>query len=584
MGVVMRTAIIGALILGLAAAGLGMAQSLPKPAVPSNPTPLERFVNWVRTPPRAAAPRRRDGALPLDQAVTSAAAPLPSTSPAPAAPLPSQPANAAGAMVLSSISGDPPAPPAPGQTLPPMIEAPPPPQASKWPRVSATPTARSRTSTAAVPPPIPGPPPDESAPLTPIPAPHPEPEAPPSQLPPPTPLPPEVPRVTTSPIALEPTLDFNDEAFVYDSPGMFWTSAEYLIWRTEHAPLGYPMTTSSLVGVGTGAVGSNGAVIFFDKGSMSYPTYSGMRLTAGVWLDSCERTGLEASGFFLNTNGIHFKSVASATQPSLSGPAGPQGPISIYLPYINSVSGAASAQTIGAQAYSQGFINIDSTSNLNGVELNIVRNLFRGPLCRLELLGGYRYLNLKETLNLTANTNASGTTTALTSPQQFLIMDNFQTRSQFNGAQLGGRIYWTIDHFTCTVSGRLALGVTQESGSIAGGTTFFSSANPITAARGFYAQPSNIGTYSRDQFAAVPQLGITLGYQAGRHCRFYMGYDFLYWTRVVRPGDMVNPLINPAGVVSNPSFTGATTGGPAPLFPSRDFFATGVNMGLEVKY
>jgi hypothetical protein len=388
-------------------------------------------------------------------------------------------------------------------------------------------------------------------------------------------------------MVLEPTLGFNDGVFVYDSPGSFWTSVEYLMWRTQHAPLGYAMTTASLAAAGTGAVNSTGAVTFFDKGSMSYPWYSGVRLTAGMWLDSAERIGLEGSGFFVNTPGIHFSAIASATQPSLSGPAGPQGPISIYMPFINSVSGAATAQVIGAQLATTGptgFVNINSSSNLNGGEVDLVRNVYRGPDCYVEALCGYRYLDLKESLTLTADTNATGATTKLNSPQQFLIVDNFATRSQFNGGQMGGRITWRHDCFRCTVTGKLALGVTQETGSIMGTTTFISSAAPVTTTGGFYAQPSNIGQYTRSQFAAVPQLGLNLGYQAGKHCFFYFGSDFLYWTLVVRPGDMVSPLLNPASITSNPSFTGAASTSPPPLFLSRQFWATGVDCGLEVKY
>jgi Putative beta barrel porin-7 (BBP7) len=360
---------------------------------------------------------------------------------------------------------------------------------------------------------------------------------------------------------------------------------EYLMWRTLHAPLGYPMATASLVNVGTGAVNSSGAVTFFDKGNMSYPWYSGVRGTVGMWLDSAERWGIEASGFFVNTPGIHFSAIASSTQPSLSGPAGPQGPISLYMPFINSVSGAATAQVIGAQGFSTGFIDINSTSDLNGAEVNLVRNVYRGPDCYVELLTGYRYVDLKESLSLTADTNARGTGTPLTSPSQFLITDSFATRSQFNGPQMGGRVTWRRDCFRVTVSGKVAVGVTQESGTILGTTTFFSSsAPPVTTTGGFYAQPSNIGSYTRSQFAAVPQLDINLGYQAGKHCFFYFGYNMLYWTRVVRPGDMVSPLLNPASIASNPSFTGAASTNPAPLFLSRDFWAQGVDMGLEVKY
>lgn len=600
----MRTATLGALMLGLAVASLGTAQPLPTPAVPSTPTALERFVTWVKTPPKAAVPRKRaaDGS-----AVELPAAPAAGESDVPALPS------------IAPVSGpapSSPAPPAKDESIRTSEASTPPPAASSsagvaktstspasasprwmnWLHSSAGPTPpAARTATLDVPtPPNPATrvqapaiefaPPPTPAGAAPVPAPTLEPEPPAAQLPPPTPLNPGAPVIVT-PESLEPSLGFSDEVFVYDSPGACWTSAEFLIWRTLRGPLAYPLVTSTLTSTGTGVVNSSGTVNFFDKTNMSYPTYSGARVTLGMWLDSGERIGAEVSGFFVNTPGIHFKSVASSTQPAQSGPAGPQGPIAIYEPFINSTTGAASAQVIGVQLVSQGFINIDSSSDLNGAEINLVKNMYRGPACRIELLGGYRYLNLKEDLNIVTNTNASGTTTALSSPNQFLIMDNFSNRNQFNGPQLGGRVAWHRDCFTCSVSGKLALGVTQEKGSINGATTFFSSSlPPVTTTGGIYAQPSNIGSFSRNQFAAVPQLGINLGYQAGKHCYFYLGYDFLYWSRVARPGDMVNPLLNPASIVSNPSFTGAGTTQPAQLFLSRDFWAQGVDMGVEVKY
>jgi hypothetical protein len=607
----MRVASLGALMLGLAVAGLGLAQPLPKPAVPNTPTPVERFITWLKTPPKAAMTRQQREAeekkveLPAapapGESQTPESPPVTSTNDTKAAATETAPASSSTTVATAASPGPAPAQPNPTTATPNRrsgllgrhspsapaaapadgpfeIPAPPTPAVAGSSTIlvglSAVPTPGSLAAQAPALPP----PPRPDVELAPQPA----------QLPPPTAVQPELPQVTATPVMpLEPTLGFNDAVFVYDSPGSYWTSVEYLMWRTQHAPLGYPMVTASLTtgSSTTGAVNSAGVVTFFDKGNMSYPWYSGVRATAGMWLDSAERWGVEASGFFVNTPGIHFASIASTKQPSLSGPAGPQGTIAIYMPFINSVSGAATAQVIGAQAFSTGFIDIDSTSNLNGAEVNLVRNVYRGPDCYVELLTGYRYVDLKESLSLTADTNATGTTTKLTSPNQFLINDSFATRSQFNGAQMGGRVTWRRDCFRCTVSGKLALGVTQESGSILGATTFFSSSlPPVTTTGGFYAQPSNIGSFTRSQFAAVPQLGINLGYQAGKHCFFYFGYDMLYWTRVVRPGDMVSPLLNPASITSNPSFTGAASTNPPPLFLSRDFWAQGVDMGLEVKY
>ena len=45
-----------------------------------------------------------------------------------------------------------------------------------------------------------------------------------------------------------------------------------------------------------------------------------------------------------------------------------------------------------------------------------------------------------------------------------------------------------------------------------------------------------------DEFAVLPELGFNVGWQYNPLWRFYVGYTFLYWSDVARPGDCRNAL------------------------------------------
>jgi hypothetical protein len=407
----------------------------------------------------------------------------------------------------------------------------------------------------------------------------------PGRLPPPTPLPPEGPRPPAPP-AEEPALNFFEgDVVVYDLPGRFWTTGEMLIWRTQHAPLSYPVETATTVG-SNGVVGTTGTTNYFDKSNMSYPNYTGARLTGGYWFDAFNTWGVEASGFFAGNPGIHFKSVASTFAPSTTGPGGAFVPIQIFQPFISAPSLTASALLVASQGNTTGFLNVDSGTLLWGGELNGVRSLVRKPNCSIDLIAGFRYLNLTEDLSITSETNAIRITTPLPAPSLFLIFDRFGTRNDFYGGQIGTKIAWHRDCLTFTFTGKVAVGDSHETLRVNGGTTFLSGIlQSGSLPGGFYALPSNSGHFNRDDIAVAPQIGLNIGYQAGKHCYFFVGYDFLYWSSVARPGDQLNPVIDPRQIPSSGFVVlGSTFTNPTPLFVTRDFWAMGVNLGLEVKY
>jgi hypothetical protein len=133
------------------------------------------------------------------------------------------------------------------------------------------------------------------------------------------------------------------------------------------------------------------------------------------------------------------------------------------------------------------------------------------------------------------------------------------------------------------LAGKLALGTNHERVSINGTTTISADGltNPGTFPGGIFAQPSNIGTTARNQFAVIPEGQLRIGYQLRPHILATVGYDVLYWNQVVRPGSQIDRSVNPTQTLG-----GALVGpaSPAPQFNRTDFWVQGMSFGLEFRY
>jgi hypothetical protein len=80
-------------------------------------------------------------------------------------------------------------------------------------------------------------------------------------------------------------------------------------------------------------------------------------------------------------------------------------------------------------------------------------------------------------------------------------------------------------------------------------------------------------------------VGINVGYQLTEHLRAFVGYSFLYWTHVARPGDQIDRAVNPTQLplsTTAPQLTGPAR--PAPVLRDTDFWAQGISFGVEFRY
>jgi hypothetical protein len=330
-----------------------------------------------------------------------------------------------------------------------------------------------------------------------------------------------------------------------------------------------PLITTSPQGtpVGqAGVLGAPGTTVLFGGRDLLDDVRSGGRLTAGAWLDHEQTLGVE--GYFFGLEGIsdHF-SAASDGNPILA------------RPFFNAQTGRGDALLIAFPGSVRGNTTISvSSSDLYGAGVDGRVNLCCGCCYRVDLLGGYRFLHLHEGLGLTETEIAIGPNAPIPQGTSILLHDSVGTSNQFHGGELGidaefRHCCWYVD-----LLAKVALGGTSEDAAIFGNTQT-NGGPPVPA--GFLALPTNSGSFHRDKFAVVPEAGLTVGCQVTDHLRLSVGYTFIYWSDVARPGNQIDLTINPSqlppGRLSGPAR-------PAFAFHDSDYWAQGINFGVELRY
>ena len=247
----------------------------------------------------------------------------------------------------------------------------------------------------------------------------------------------------------------------------------------------------------------------------------------------------------------------------------------------------SNAQIVAFPGTAAGTVNVQSSSRLQGASVNGICNLYCCDTCcygnRIDLVGGGSWIQLNEGLNVVEDINPDPSVGG----GNIGVLDQFGTRNNFYGGQIGLRDEIRRGRFFVNARGMVALGDTHEQVDIGGGTAFTPVAGGATTVMpgGLLARRSNIGSYSRDRISYIPEFDFNVGCQVTDHMRVFVGYTFLYWSNVVRPGDAIDLSVNPSQIPSNRG-GGGLTGSPQPAFKFRDsdFWAQGVNLGLELRY
>jgi hypothetical protein len=358
---------------------------------------------------------------------------------------------------------------------------------------------------------------------------------------------------------------------VVPRPQRFWLRAEYLLWGIKDSNLPALLTTTSFPTTDPrpGSLDSPNTHILFGGSSLSNRDRNGGRFFAGWWLGDSTDWGVEAGYFFLGTRSAGFL-------------RGSQGNPILARPFFNANAGIQDSSVDAFPGAAGGTVKIDVPSFLQGVEGNLVNVLFQRQNFRLEGLAGFRYLSLRESLQVSENDFIDPSVPVFFAGDQVQITDRFETQNNFYGGQLGLRGELRRRRFFVNGFVKVGLGDSNQVVDIHGATAI--NRLPFAPA-GLLAVASNSGHFTHDAFAVVPEIGANLGFRFTENLRGFVGYSFLYWTQVARPADQVDTAVNLNQVPTSGTF--GMTGGPARpafIFHSTDFYAHGVNFGLELRF
>jgi hypothetical protein len=371
--------------------------------------------------------------------------------------------------------------------------------------------------------------------------------------------------------------------------GRFWGSAEYLLWRIRDpqlpalvtsSPTGTPFATAGVLGQAT-------TTVLFGDGPQNMGLFSGGRFTLGYWLAPVDSgLGVQASGFWLGKRSDSFSTSSDST-----------GNPPISRPYVSAITGTEQAFTVSSgppNAFATGAVNAALSSWLRGAEFDFACAGEDTGSSRRTWLLGVRYAELGENLTIIQNTNllpGNGILFAgnavLQSPDGVQISDAFGTRNRFYGAQFGVRQILDFGRFDIDASAKIALGSVHQEVDIQGSSSIVSAGvvTPAATPGGLLAVGSNIGNTTRNCFAVLPEVDLKVGYKFSENLTAFVGYNFMYLSSVVRPGDQIDRNVNIANVPTSLAF--GLSGGPAnpaPQFNRTDFWAQGISFGVLFKF
>lgn len=354
--------------------------------------------------------------------------------------------------------------------------------------------------------------------------------------------------------------------------GRVWASVDLLLWWTRGLNLP-PLLTRGTGLTNPGVLGQPGTTIIFGNGALGESMRVGVRPRVGFWIDDCQTLGVEGSFIYLGQIVDHFDFCF------------PPGDV-VGRPFFNTdpTVNAQDAELVNVPGVLAGCVSIVATSEFYSADANLRRNLCCNCDSRIDLVGGFRYAHLSDSLSITETlTNLD--------PQRgvvgegYIVRDSFRAVNNFYGGQFGLAGEFRSGALFVDWRALVGLGATHHVIFIDGSTTFIDPVTPlptVTQPGGLLAQPSNIGRWDRSSFSVLPEIAVNLGYAVAPGLRLFVGYTFLYWNNVARAGDQINLRVDARQL---PTRTGPGTGtDPQFILNRTDFWAQGINFGLQVRY
>lgn len=357
-----------------------------------------------------------------------------------------------------------------------------------------------------------------------------------------------------------------------------WVSAEYLLWFLRSMPSPQPLITTGTT-AGGGQQGNIGTAAVYGAENFDFNPFSGGRFSLGRWFKSNPRWGAEWAGFVLANR---VDSFTLATQDQV-----------IARPFIDADTGLPNSFLVAFPGYATGNVTAAVRSQLWGLEWNLHRRVAATANRRLNVLVGFRYLDLHEDLSVTSNSfflpgavvNYFGQ--VFNGPFADRVSDSIDTRNQYMMGQIGFQGDVRYNRWTFTGGMKLGLGGVYQSIDITGETAIrVNPGDPETVGLGgLLAADSNIGRSNTGHFVVMPEGKVQASYRFCSNMDLGLGYTFTYLSHVIRPSEQIDPQLSTTRIPTS-AFFGFPGGANRPAVPYNqgDMWVQGLNVALTIRY
>lgn len=298
---------------------------------------------------------------------------------------------------------------------------------------------------------------------------------------------------------------------------------------------------------------------------LEYRAISGFRIGGGYQF----RPDLGVDGSVFWTETLTRTGFASAT--------GALGSDGVARPYIQAGTGTAISLYSALPGQYGGSVAVTTSLSAAGGDANLRKDTYRFFVDRNEWLAGFRYLELSERVQITDRSLIAGTT--------FTTLDEFQTRNQFYGGQIGmhSRLYgvrWSLDFIN-----KFGLGGVHQQVRAFGSNSIIANGVEDRQALGLYAREGNTGFFERNKFAATAESQVIASYYVTENFRVHLGYTGTWISSVIRAPEVIDPNVNDSRVrfVAQPAASTANV----PEFRwnrASDFFLQGLTFGASMGF
>lgn len=383
--------------------------------------------------------------------------------------------------------------------------------------------------------------------------------------------------------------EYNDMWTETQSHRRIWVTPEYISWFAKGNPLP-PLVTTSPPGTpqteaGVLPAGATTSILFGDE-RVDTQQRPGGRINFGYWLVDGEFVGLEGQYFALqNASTVYHADSTQIQGGILARPFIDANPILLTPTEGAALLGFPNFIKDGVARDLTGTVDVRTTSSIQGAGA-LLRKLIWIDFTskrRLDMLCGYRFFRFDESVTINDSTNDPGG--GFEAPSITTSQDQFSARNQFHGGDIGLKLQqYCCSRFSAELIGKVAFGVNAEQVFINGSNTFVTQTVPPSVATfpgGLLTQTSNIGLYTRDVFAILPEANTNLRFDVTRNLRLTLGYTFIYLNRVQRAGDAIDRTVNPTQI------NGGTLIGesrPAFVFHDSSLWIHGFNAGFEYRW